>query len=120
MVLVQHDGDFTITHAKYDVDMSSDERAQPLFRLQDAAHWVDHALLGDVHGMIHQIEKDLVLTLEMMVKAAFAQLQGSCNVVHRGRVVASLLEKARCGMQDVLARVGGSFASHCWTRIYSV
>jgi hypothetical protein len=112
MILVQHDRDFPITLAQHDFDMQSDKHAQALFRVRDAAHWVDHALLGDVHGVIHQIEKDFILALEMMVETAFAQLQRGRNVVHRGRVVAALLEKACCGMQDVLARVGGGFASH--------
>src|SRR5207253_11404842 len=73
------------------------------------------ALLGDVHSVIHQIEKDFILALKMMVEPALAQLQRGRNVVHGGRVVAALLEKASCRVQDILARVGGGFASHCRT-----
>ena len=72
MILVQHDRNLTIAHAKHDFDMQSDEHAQALFRVSDAAHRIDHALLGDVHGVIHQIEKDFVLALKMMVEATFA------------------------------------------------
>src|SRR5271167_2972939 len=76
---------------------------------------VEDALLGDVESVVHQIEEDFVLALEMMVEAAFAELEGRGYVVHRGGVVALLLEKTSGNPQNLLAWIENGLASHAGT-----
>jgi len=46
----------------------------------DAAHWIKHALLRDLHGVIHDLEKNFVFALEVVVKAA-SQIGERCHIV---------------------------------------
>src|SRR5207244_8633558 len=68
MVLVKHDCNLTITLAQHNGDVAPNERPQPLLRVRNGLNRCDDPLLGYGHGVIHQFEKDLVLTLEVMVK----------------------------------------------------
>ena len=71
MVLVQHDGDLAVAFAEHDGDVAADQGAQALFGVGDGLDRGDDPLLGDVHGVAHQVEEDFVLALEMVVKPAF-------------------------------------------------
>src|SRR6266849_3778257 len=115
MVFVQHHRDLAVAHAEDDFDMQADQHAQAFFRVGDVTHRIDYPLLGDVHGVIHQIEQDLVFALEMVVEAALAQLERSGHVVHGSRVVALLLEEASGSAQDLLAGVDRGLTSHSRT-----
>ena len=92
--------------------MQADEGAQSLLRVLNGPHRSDYPLIGDVQGVAHDVEQHLVLALKMVVEAALAELQRRGHVIHRGGIVAALLEQARGRAQDVLARVERSFASH--------
>ena len=99
---MQHHRDFSVARAHDDFDVQANERAQPLFRVSHGAHRIDHPLFGDIHRLAHDVKQDLVLALEMVVKPALAQLERSGDVVHRSRIVATLLEQARGGVQNFL------------------
>jgi hypothetical protein len=47
-----------------------------------------------------------------MVKAALTQLEGSGNVVHRGRIVSALLKETGGGTKNVLPGINGGIAGH--------
>src|SRR5205807_3217880 len=68
--------------------------------------------LRDFHGVIHDVEENLVLAAKMMVEPAFAELERRGNIVHGSGVVPLLAEEAGGGTQDFLAGVGNSFARH--------
>src|SRR5271166_6488671 len=112
MVLMQHDGDFAIPRAEHDLDVQADQGPQPLYGVEDAAYGGEHAILCDLHGMVHDLEQNLVLALEMMVKSALAELECGRDVVHRCGVISALLEEAGSGSQDFLPGINQSLASH--------
>ena len=92
MVFVQHDSDLAIARAEHDLDVKSNESAQTLLGIGDATDGIEHALVCDLHGMVHDFEQDLVLALKVVVEAAFAQLESGSDIVHGSGVVAALLE----------------------------
>src|SRR5215831_732817 len=102
MVLMQHDRDLPVAHAEHDLDVQGYKCAQALFWIGDCTCGLDHALLGDVHGVAHDVEEHLVFALEVMVEASLAELERGGYVVHRRRVVAALLEEARGGTENIL------------------
>ncbi len=112
MVLVQHDGDLAIVGAEHNFDMQADQRAQPLFGIGNAAHRSQHAILGDLHGVVHDLEQDFVFALKVMVEAALAELERRRDVVHRSGVVAALLKQAGGRAQNFLPGIDQSLASH--------
>src|SRR5579864_4492308 len=112
MVLVQHDRDFAISGTEHNFDVQADQGSQPLFRISNAAYWSEDTFLSDLHGVVHDLEQDFIFTLEMMVQAALAELESRGDVVHRGGVVAALLEQAGGGAQNLLPGIYRSFARH--------
>ena len=112
MVLVQHDSDFAVARAENDFNVQPDQRAQALLGSHDAAHGTDDQFLGDLHGMVHDLEQDFVLALEMMVEATLAEFEGGGDVVHGSGVVSALLKQASGGAQDFLPGINRSFAWH--------
>ena len=72
----------------------------------------EHALLRDLHGVVHDLEQDFVFALKVVVEAAFAEFERGGDVVHRSRVVAALLEQAGGGAQNFLPGIDDSFAGH--------
>src|ERR1700757_41116 len=111
MILMQHDSNFPIAHAQHHLDMQTDDSAQALFRVLDAAHRFHHPLLGNIERVIHDVKEHLILALEVMVEATLAELEGGSHIVHGSRIVTTLLEKTSGSAQDVLTGVNG-FASH--------
>ena len=109
MVLVQHNGDLAIARAEHHFNVQPDQRSKPFFGTRDAADGIDHTLLREVHGMVHDLEQDFILALKVVVKAALAQFECSGYVVHRGGIVAALLEQARSRPQDFLAGIRRCF-----------
>jgi hypothetical protein len=112
MVFVKHDGDLAITRAENNLDVQPNQGAKALFHIGDAAHGIDHLLLSDIHGVVHDLEQYLVLALKVMVEAALAELERGRYVVHGGGVIAALLKKAGSRAQDFLPRVNQGFTSH--------
>jgi len=112
MILVEHHGDFAITGAEHNFNMKPYQSFQPFDRIGDAAHGTEHALLRDLHGVIHDLEEDLVFALEVVIETAFAELESSGDVVHGGGVIAALLEEASGGAEDFLAGIDESLAGH--------
>ncbi len=92
MVFVQHHGNFPVPRAEHDLNVQPNQGAQALFRIGDAANRIEHTLLGDLHGVVHDLVQDFVFTLKVMIEAAFAQLERGGNVVHGGSVVTALLK----------------------------
>ena len=74
MVLVQHHCNFAIARAEHDLNMQPDQRPQPLLGIGDASDRSEHALLGQIHGMIHDLEEDFVFTLKVVIQPALAEL----------------------------------------------
>ena len=68
----------------------------------------EHAFLGDLHGVVHDLEKDFVFALKVMVEAALAELERGGDVVHGSGVVSALLKQARGGAQDFLPGINRS------------
>ncbi len=112
MVFVQHDRDLAVSDAEHHFDVPPDQAAQALLGIGNGAHGVDHPFLGDIHGVFHEVEEDFVLALEVVIEAAFAELEGSGNIVHGGSIVPLLLKQAGGSAQNLLARVGRGFAGH--------
>src|SRR5579884_2881384 len=112
MVLVQHHRDLAVAFAEHDGNVPANHHSQTLLGIGNLLGRTDHPLLGEIHGMRHQVEKDFVFTLEMMVEPAFAQPQGRSDVVHRRAVITLLLKQARRGAQNFLARISRSFTGH--------
>src|ERR1700737_4842488 len=112
MVFVKHDGDLTITRAENNLDVQADQGAKTLMHIGNGAHGIDHPLLRDIHGVVHDLEQYLVLALKVMVQAALAELERGRYVVHGGGVIATLLKKAGSSTQDFLPRVNQGFTSH--------
>ena len=73
-------------------DVQPDQRPQTLLWIGDAPHGIQHALLGNLHGMVHDLEQDFILAMEMMVKAALAQFERRRDIIHGSSVIASLLK----------------------------
>src|SRR5215468_204860 len=112
VVLVKHYGDFAIAHTQHHLDVQTNEHAQALLRILDTTHRLDHALLGDIERMVHDVKQHLVLALEMVIQPALAELERGGYVVHGCRVVAPLLEQTGSRAQNVLAGIKSRFASH--------
>ena len=72
----------------------------------------EHALLRDLHGMVHDLEQDFVLALKVVVEPAFAELERGGDVVHRGCVISALLKQPGGGAQNFLPGIDHSLASH--------
>ncbi len=110
MVLVQHDCNLTVFGTEHKLDVQPDQRAQALFSSVnagsvDATHHIDDPFLGDLHGVRHDVEQDFVFRLEVMIEAALGELERGGDIVHGSGIVSLLLEKARGGTQDLLARL---------------
>ena len=76
------------------------------------AHGIENAVLGDLHGMVHDLVEDFVFALEVMVEATFAELQRRGDIVHGSGIVAALLEQASGGAQDFLPGIEHGLAGH--------
>ena len=92
--------------------MQADQGAQALLWIGDAAHGIEDALLGDLHGMVHDLVQDFVFALEVVVEAALAELERGGHIVHGSGVVAALLEQAGGSAQDFLPGVEHGLAGH--------
>jgi len=112
MVFVEHDRDLPVADTQDHVEVPPDQHAETFFRIGDATHRVDHLFFGDVHGVAHDVEEDLVFALKMVVEATLAQLESGGDVVHGSRVVTALLKKAGGGPQDFLTGVDQGLADH--------
>ena len=108
---MQHYRDLAIAFTEHDRNMQTNQSAQALLGVRDGLGRIEHARLSDVHGVVHQAEKDLVLALEMVVEPALAEFEGGCNVVHGRGVVPLQLEQASRRPQNFLARIR-VFAGH--------
>src|SRR5450755_1154439 len=97
MILMQHHSDLAIARAEDDFEMQANQSAQAFLGADDAAHWRDYALLGQFHGVIHDLEQDFVFALKVVVQSALAQLERGGDVVHGSRVVPALLEQTSGG-----------------------
>ncbi len=105
-VLMQNDGDFAVPAAQEHSDVARDARPQPLDGIRDLPHDVQNLLVEDIQSMIHDLEQDFILALEMVVQRSLAQIQGRGNILHRSGLVPALLEKPRGGSENVAPRVG--------------
>jgi hypothetical protein len=118
MVLVQHDRNLAVFWTEHKLDVQPDQGAQTFFSYVsagyvsagsvkagsvDATHHIDDPFLGDVHGVRHDVEQDLVFRLKVVIEAAFGELEGGGDVVHGSGIVSLLLKEARGGAQDFLA-----------------
>src|SRR5450631_2208865 len=112
MVLVQHHRNLTVFRTEHNLNVQTDQSAQALFDAVDAAHHIDDSLLGDVHGMRHDVKQNLVLRLEVVIKPALGELERGGDVVHRSGIVPLLLKEAGGSAQDFLTWLDGSFAEH--------
>jgi hypothetical protein len=112
MVFVQHHGNLAIARAEHDLDVQPDEGAQALFGIGDATHRIQDAFLGDLHGVVHDLEQDFVFALKVVIEAAFAELERGGDVVHGSGIVAPLLEQAGGGAQDFLPGIEHGLAGH--------
>ncbi len=112
MVLVQHDGDLAVAGAEYDFHVQADEGAETIGGVGDLTNGGEDALLGDLHGVIHDFEKDFVLALKVVIEAALAEFQGAGDVIHGGGVIAALLKQARGSAQNFLPGIDRGFAWH--------
>ena len=112
MVLVQHHCNLTVARAEHDFDVQSDQCPQSVAGIGDSTHWLEHALLGDLHGMVHDLEQDFVFTLEVVVEASLAQLECGGDIVHRRGVVPALLKQPCGGAQNFLPGVDDGVAGH--------
>ena len=54
--------------------MPPNEHPQAILGIGNVPYGVNDPLLGDVHGMVHQVEEDFVFALKMMVKPALTEL----------------------------------------------
>src|ERR1700704_5491725 len=80
MVFVQHDRNLTVFGAEYKLDMQLNQSPETLLDsfnagCVDAAHNIDHARLGDIHSMRHDVKQDLVFRLKMVIEAAFGEFE---------------------------------------------
>src|SRR5579872_7572553 len=112
MIFVQHDGDLAISRAENDFNMQPDQRTKTSLGIGNRACRSQHALLGDLHGVVHDLEQDFILALKVMIETAFAEFECGGDVVHRGRVVSALLEKAGGGAQDFLPGLNWGLTRH--------
>src|SRR5581483_705022 len=112
MIFVQHHSDLPVPHAEHNTDMQPDQSSQALLWISDTTRRIDDSFLCDIHCMIHQIKKDLVLTLKVMIEPALAQLQSGGNIVHGGAVVSLLLEKTGSGAENLLPGINRGLAGH--------
>jgi hypothetical protein len=71
---VKHDGDLAITRAENNLDVQPNQGAKAPLHMGNAAHGIDHPLLSDIHGVVHDLEQYLVLALKVMVETALAKL----------------------------------------------
>src|ERR1700736_1153209 len=99
--------------------MQSNHGPQPLLRITDSTGDLNHALLGDIHGLVHQVEQNLVLALKVVIEAALTEFQRGGNVIHRCAVVSLLLKQAGSSPQYVLPRISSGVAGH-WRTGYTV
>src|SRR5260370_38353299 len=100
MVFVKHDGDLAITRTENNLDVQPDQGAKTLFHMGNAAHGIDHPLLRDIHGVVHDLEQYLVLALKVMLHAALPELERGRYVVHVVGVIYALLKSAGSGTQS--------------------
>jgi hypothetical protein len=92
--------------------VQSNQRSQPFFWALDPARNTNHSFFGDVHGVRHDVEKDFVFRLEVVVEASFGELERGGDIVHRRSVIALLLKKTSGSTKNFLARFNRGFAMH--------
>src|SRR5437588_1294248 len=112
MIFMENYGDLPVARSQDQLDVQANQRSQTLLGIRQGAHRRQHPRLRDFHGVIHDVEENLVLAAKMMVEPAFAELERRGNIVHGSGVVPLLAEEAGGGTQDFLAGVGNSFARH--------
>jgi len=112
MVLVQHDRNFAVARAEHNLDVQTNQCAQALFGSGIPRTGLMTRSLRDVHGVVHDLEQDFVFALEVVVEAAFAQLEGGGDIVHGRGIVSALLEQAGGGAQNFLPGIDYGFACH--------
>ena len=62
--------------------------------------------------MVHDLEENLILALEVVIETALTELERRRDIVHRRGIVTALLEQPRCGAQNFLPGINQSLASH--------
>src|SRR5581483_847259 len=117
MIFMQDDGDLPVAGADDQLNVQSDQRPQPFFRIGNFTYGGEDTFLGDVHGMIHDVEEDLILAAEVVVKASLAELQRPRDVIHRGGIVAPLTKQSRGGAENLLAGTVGGLTRHAATMV---
>jgi len=82
------------------------------FATHNSADRCDAAILSQSPAVDHEIEQNFLFALKVVVEASLAKFEGGGNIVHRSRIVPSLLEQAGSGAQDFLPGIDDSFAGH--------
>jgi hypothetical protein len=130
MILVQHDGNLTVFGTEHHLNVQPDQSAQAFLSYVNAsyvnagwvntAHHIDDPLLGDRHGVRHDVEQDFIFGLKVVIEAALGEFERRRHIIHGSGIVSPLLKETGGGTQDFLARLeprflptfDGSFAKH--------
>jgi hypothetical protein len=92
--------------------VKTDQGPEPFLRIGNIPYRSQNALLGKIHGVIHDFEQDFVFALKMVIQATLAEFQGSRDVVHGSGVISPLLKQAGGRAQYLLPGIDHSFTGH--------
>jgi hypothetical protein len=107
MILVQHNGDFAVLRLQHGTDVEPNTGTETLFGVGEGEHGLLHLIFGDLHGVLHDVEEDLVFALKVVIESALAELEGGGEIIHGSGIVAALAKQLGGSVENVVTGVGG-------------
>ena len=112
-MLVEDDRDFLAPAARDELDVPRHAGLEALHRVRDVLHLGEDALLEHVHPVVHDLDEQLLLALDVVVEPGLGETAGVGNLLDAGALVALLADEPRCGLEDGPVLRGGVVgASH--------
>src|SRR5215813_4924053 len=101
-VLVQDDDHFLGPAVRHQQDVLFHAALQPLQRIGDRHHLIEHLFLEDVHAVVHDLHQKVLLAANVMIEPRLGQTGGLRDVVDRGPFVAFFADDLCGRLEDLL------------------
>src|SRR5262249_20790982 len=107
------DGDFLAPPAGDELDVPRHAGLEALHRIRDVLHLRENALLEHVHPVVHDLDEQLLLALDVVIEAGLGEATRVRDFLDAGPLVALLADEPRGGLEDGPVLRGGVVgASH--------
>ena len=86
--------DLQIAGADHQIDVADDRLAELFLWVLNRLDLFEHALIENIHAVVHDLKQEPVLAAHMMIEPRFGELDGLRDVLHRGAIVPFFVEDA--------------------------